>query len=387
MKVRVRNSHRLLTILVILAVVMVLPVIAGGQERTELKIPDIPGYITLKCDFHMHTVFSDGAVWPDVRADEVWREGLDAFSITDHLEFRPREIGSSVDHNRSYELALPRAEALRLLFIRGAEITRGMPPGHYNAIFLEDANPLDNEDYKQAIEAAISQDAFVIWNHPGWRMPDTIPKWFPEHTELYEKGWIHGIEIVNNREYYPLAFKWCLEKKLTLIGNSDVHAPINQAYDFPGGERRPVTLVFAVEKSLDALKDALFERRTAVYWNKTLFGEEMYLKPLFEESIGILNPDIKLVGRRGTTLQIRNKSDIPFKLTRIEESEDLLSQELIMIPPDKTVIAGIRAQSGTSPGEKDVVLKYKVENMLITPEDGLPVEIKLRITFTPTGNN
>ena len=55
------------------------------QARTAVNIPDVPGYVTLKCDFHIHTVFSDGYVWPTVRADEAWREGLDAIAITDHI--------------------------------------------------------------------------------------------------------------------------------------------------------------------------------------------------------------------------------------------------------------------------------------------------------------
>ena len=59
-----------------------------AQERRIPNIPDIPGYQTLICDFHMHTVFSDGRVWPTVRVDEAWREGLDAIAITDHLEYQ-----------------------------------------------------------------------------------------------------------------------------------------------------------------------------------------------------------------------------------------------------------------------------------------------------------
>lgn len=54
--------------------------------RNEIRIPNILGYITLKCDFHMHTVFSDGKVWPTVRVDEAWREGLDAIALTDHIK-------------------------------------------------------------------------------------------------------------------------------------------------------------------------------------------------------------------------------------------------------------------------------------------------------------
>ena len=31
-----------------------------ANVRTEISIPDFDGYETLKCDFHIHTVFSDG---------------------------------------------------------------------------------------------------------------------------------------------------------------------------------------------------------------------------------------------------------------------------------------------------------------------------------------
>jgi hypothetical protein len=53
----------------------------AAQERHELKVPDIEGYKTLKCDFHIHTVFSDGLVWPSVRVGEAYLEGLDALPL------------------------------------------------------------------------------------------------------------------------------------------------------------------------------------------------------------------------------------------------------------------------------------------------------------------
>ena len=40
--------------------------------RKIIRIPDIPGYLTLTGDFHMHTIFSDGRVWPDLRVEEAW---------------------------------------------------------------------------------------------------------------------------------------------------------------------------------------------------------------------------------------------------------------------------------------------------------------------------
>ena len=55
----------------------------------SLKFPDIPGYKIMKCDLHLHTVFSDGSVWPDIRVMEALLDGLDVISLTEHLEYQP----------------------------------------------------------------------------------------------------------------------------------------------------------------------------------------------------------------------------------------------------------------------------------------------------------
>src|ERR1035437_2346251 len=117
---------------------------AQTRVRSEVNFPDIPGYVTLKCDFHMHTVFSDGQVWPTVRVEEAWRQGLDAIAITDHIEYKPHKADVSTNYNRSYELAKGSAENLNLILIKAAEITRGEPPGHLNALFLDQIEPLRN---------------------------------------------------------------------------------------------------------------------------------------------------------------------------------------------------------------------------------------------------
>lgn len=154
--------------LCLLIIFFVITSVGFPQTRTEINVPDILEYQTLKCDFHMHTVFSDGEVWPTIRVDEAWREGLDAISLTEHIEYRPHEEDVIGDHNRAYEIAKSRADAIGLLLIRGGEITRDMPPGHMNALFLNDANPLDTELHLDAVKAAIDQGAFMLWNHPGW---------------------------------------------------------------------------------------------------------------------------------------------------------------------------------------------------------------------------
>ena len=45
------------------------------KARRELRLPEIDGYQLLKCDFHVHTIFSDGIVWPTLRVQEAWEEG------------------------------------------------------------------------------------------------------------------------------------------------------------------------------------------------------------------------------------------------------------------------------------------------------------------------
>ena len=40
-------------------------------QREQIIIPNVGAYQVLKCDFHMHTVFSDGQVWPTIRNQEV----------------------------------------------------------------------------------------------------------------------------------------------------------------------------------------------------------------------------------------------------------------------------------------------------------------------------
>ena len=122
----------------------------------------------LSMDLHIHSVFSDGNVWPTIRVEEARREGLDLIAITEHLEYQPhKEDIPNPDRNRSFFVAtesINKGEKLKV--INGSEITREMPPGHINAVFVKDANLLLHEDSLSGIKEANKQNAFVFWNHP-----------------------------------------------------------------------------------------------------------------------------------------------------------------------------------------------------------------------------
>ena len=87
---------------------------ATAQVRHEIQFPDLPGYRTLKCDLHMHSVFSDGLVWPTVRVDEGWRLGLDAIALSDHLEYQPHKDDLATGYDRWHDLAAGRAARAEL---------------------------------------------------------------------------------------------------------------------------------------------------------------------------------------------------------------------------------------------------------------------------------
>jgi hypothetical protein len=154
---------------------------------------------------------------------------LDAIAITNHLEHQPHKKELSTNHNRFYEIAKPLGDDLDLMVVKGSEITRKMPPGHVNAIFLTNSAPLATEIWTNAVQAAKTQGAFIFWNHPGRKgqQADGAARWHAEHTWLLEQGMMNGVEVVNGRAYYPEAHQWALDKNLTMLSNPDIHAPLN----------------------------------------------------------------------------------------------------------------------------------------------------------------
>lgn len=331
--------------------------VASGETRHEIRFPDLPGHKTLKCDFHMHTVFSDGLVWPTVRVDEAWREGLDAIAITDHIEYQPHKQDLPASHNRAYELAEPLARQKNILLIRGAEITRDTPPGHFNAIFLTDVDPLDTKDFYQVFEHAAQQKAFVFWNHPYWQGPER-GQWGQEQNTLLEKKQLQGIEVCNGPEYEPQAHRWAIEKNLIMVGNSDIHDPSCEENRTPE-RHRTLTLVFAKEKTLEALREALFTGRTAVWCGNRLIGREEYLRPMFAACVRVAPPH----QRRETSVavEIANHCELDINLERVGGG----GPAKITLPAGTTSLTWLDVPADDAAEAPT----YKVANFLVGPDE------------------
>ncbi len=255
--------------------------ILDNYARTEINLPQVDGLLPLKADLHVHTLLSDGAVWPTVRIDEAWRDGLDIVAMTDHIEYRPHNGYLKSDHNASYIIAKPTAEKRDILLIRACEMTRAKSEGgHLNMLFINDANPFDTEKMEDAVNEAVRQGAFVTWNHPGW--PDNICDFNPINAKWIKEGKIHAVEVFNEKDYYPYATTWCNEHNLAPIAASDVHPAIRDLYKV--GVRRPFTIIFAKERTLESVRSAMNARRTLAVFNNQVAGNEELLVKFFKAS-------------------------------------------------------------------------------------------------------
>ncbi|MFB6248405.1 MAG: Sb-PDE family phosphodiesterase [Salinibacter sp.] len=366
---------------VLLAVLLALPAPLLAQHThggaRAIQFPDVDGRKTLQVDLHTHTVFSDGSVWPDIRVQEALRDGLDAVAMTDHLEYQPHQDDiPHPDRNRSYEIARQEAEDHDLLVLNGSEITREMPPGHANAIFLKNANPLLKDDPMAVFREAKRQGAFIFWNHPMWtaQKPSGIPSLTEMHRTLIEKGMLNGIEVVNEHRHSAEAMRIALEHDLTMLGTSDVHGLIDWDYEVHNGGHRPVTLVFAEKRSKEALKSALVAGRTAVWHHNTLIGREKYLRPLLDASLSIAGARYQ---EDTSVLEVRieNRSDAEYVLDSRGDAPFHSRSDLVRIAPRDTTRLLVK------PGERtaSVPLAFEVLNAVIEPETHPTIRFDVRV--------
>lgn len=312
-------------------------------QRKNIRIPNIEGYQTLKGDFHIHTIFSDGLVWPTVRVKEAWAEGLDVMAITDHIEYLPHKAHLKKDHNSSYELAKGEAEKHNILLIKASEITRSMSPGHLNAFFIDDANKLDKKNVEKVFDEVTAQNGLMIWNHPGWKaqQPDTCLI-YDMHKKLIQEGRLHGMEVMNHTEWYPIVLKWCIDHQLAVFANSDIHDVNGYVYDLERAHR-PMTLVFAKERSFKGVREAIESARTIAWFDYQLAGPEDLLNQLFETSVKLTpayyeNDDMKF-------MELKNNSDLQFSF--LNETPENGAPSKFLLEPGKTIILKVKKETQT----------------------------------------
>ena len=375
-----------------------------------INFPNTEKYKVIVADLHTHSVFSDGAVWPNVRVEEAVRDGIDLLAITEHLEYQPHiDDIPHPDRNRSFDIAEDIAKNKDLTVINGAEITRMFPPGHINAIFIEDANKLiyldetkiseakeilkevpeesltNYEDLswledaalaslwpvKSALIEARNQNAFTFWNHPAWSSEEFIgqPMLREIHKEFFRDNLLHGIEVANGDGYSEEAFRIALEYGLTVIGTSDVHGLIDWDYPSSIGAHRPVTLILSESNSSDAIKSSLFSGKTVVWFKNNLIGLENNILELTNSYLKAKKVEI-LENSDIARVEIENVSDVRFVIQVLDQSSVVNESNLIEIAPNEKTV--LQIDNGIDKGSLDV----KILNAFIAPNKNLLTTLK-----------
>ena len=341
-----------------------------------IDFPDTEEYVTLACDFHIHTVFSDGSVWPDIRIQEALRDSVDAVAMTEHLEYQPHaEDIPHPDRNRSHVIATETAANTDMLVIQGAEITRHMPPGHSNAIFIQDANALLIEDSLAVFQEAKRQGAFTFWNHPNWtaQRPDGVATLTPFHEYLIANELLDGIEVVNDFTISEEALQIALDNDLTIMGTSDIHGLVDYQYDIAGGGHRPVTLVLATARTPEAIKEALMAGRTVAWFENTLVGRREHVGAVVRASLDI--PEARYGDDTSVAeVTITNNSSAEYLLDNVGEYSMQSDLGLVRVPAyGSTTISVMTGQVLES-----FELRFEVLNAIVAPGERL--EISHRVT-------
>ena len=359
--------------------------------QNKIVIPDTDKHVVLTGDMHIHTIFSDGNVWPTTRVEEAYAEGVEVICITDHLDHRHKKLVNNGDfngdRNYSYDVAAKLGEKLGVIVIKGAEISRGMPPGHFNTLFISDVEPIAQasdaqEDHQKGMLAGLAQakkqDAFCVWNHPHWyaQQPKEV-KWHPEHEAIFKKGYMHGIEVYNSCDGFSMeAFQWALDRNMTIICGTDVHTPMFREYNFPQGELRPVTLIFAKEKSKEGIHEALENRRTAIFADGCVYGSEELLTELVDACL-----KVDSITAHGKTVHVnlKNTSSIPFVLKCNTAITEVAFSRFKIVQPFELHTCICRAMVYKSPITVDeFTMTFEIDNFYIAPGKKFSYSVKIQ---------
>ena len=301
-------------------------------SRKEIVLPcQVNGYNVYKADLHTHSVYSDGWVAPKFRVREAWLDGLDIMAVTEHIEYRPFEnemnaylqVDNKIepDLNTAVRLAQKEAENWDIFIIPGSEITRnGTTVGHFNALFTKDNNKIYHDDPVQAIRNAKNQGAIVMHNHPGWIRTSL------DYTETeriaYDEGLIDGVEVMNFYEFYPGIIDRVRERNLFIAANTDVH--VSTATDFNSdGFMRPITLIFAEERTEQGIRESLESCRTLAFGFNMVCGDEQLLKDFFTASV-------KVNKLSESAFMLTNQTSVPYTIQ--QEGKNPVS-----LPPLSTI--------------------------------------------------
>ena len=221
---------------------------------------------------------------------------------------------------------------------------------------------------------AAQQDAFIFWNHPGWKATQIAGSydWVDFVDGLHKENVLHGIEVFNGFEFHKKALDWCVDKGLTVMGSTDMHNLVAHEYNLGGHVHRSMTLVFAKDRTAASIREALDAGRTVAWSSKYIAGKEEHVRNLFNACVemGSSFHTETTKGKNGNEIvtnyyEIKNQSDLYFEL---ELKSGDATQKLILYPGSSQIITAKDGQES---------LVYEVSTAYIRSDKHLVMDFPL----------
>ncbi|HEU4859530.1 MAG TPA: Sb-PDE family phosphodiesterase, partial [Chitinophagaceae bacterium] len=219
-------------------------------------------------------------------------------------------------------------------------------------------------DSIQVFREAKKQGAFIFWNHPNWtpQRKDGMATLTDVHRLLIREKLLDGIEVVNDQTYSDEALQIALDNNLTIMGTSDIHKLIDWDFKVAAGGHRPLTLVFAKERTAESIKDALMSRRTVAVYKDLLIGRNEFLVPLIESSLKIMSA--KYIGKYNVLgVEIENLSSTDITLQNQTGFTLHNNNDIILLKSGEKTTVEIK----TIERKPDVSLKFIVLSAVNAP--------------------
>ena len=101
-------------------------------------------------------------------------------------------------------------------------------------------------------------------------------------------------------------------------------------YDVTGNGHRPVTLVLAAERSADAIKEALFAKRTVVWFDNLLIGRDEPLQALLHAGL-VVESAIRDEDEAIVQVTLRNNTDATLQLRHLSTASQSLHRHAELV--------------------------------------------------------
>ena len=271
-----------------------------------------------------------------------------------------------------------------MLLIPGAEITRKYAPGHVNALFIDDTNPLltvknrREETFataRKALKAAKAQQGFMIWNHPAWPrdFPDGVIQISNKQQSLFDDGLIQGIEVANGEYFNDSSLQVALDHDLTIIGASDIHGLIDYDYDINARGHRTVTLAFTNDRSVEGIAAAFFQKHTVAVYERQFIARENELKTLFDSLVQFERLPARRDDSQQTAIRISNSGPIDIELEVLGDVSLNKSAGYVTVPSHGSTIIVMLDHAPSD----EIDLKLEWLNSWQAPKTHASIEVRL----------